>query len=282
VASDFRRDYLVRLPLPLAQLYCRAYNAKDPRGRHDNTFYLFEALIKLAAAAAVALYLHEVEHGSAPRAGGLDRLLAGLALPSLGQWLAMLRELARHFGRCPHAAAHPLGHLAGQLDTRRHDLPGMLALYRRIKNGPDGEPGGDQGCTPLELLEALVQYRNGVFGHGGPRFESFYEREMGPLLFPAANDVLAEGVLDLLGPAESRLVYLTDLRAVDGEQVEVSLRELTGLQSTRLAPLTLPAVRAAELAPNRVALLWPGRPLPLRLDPLLVYRENDLTDECCS
>jgi hypothetical protein len=30
---DFRRDYLLRLPLPLAQLYSRAHNAKDPRRR---------------------------------------------------------------------------------------------------------------------------------------------------------------------------------------------------------------------------------------------------------
>src|SRR5438874_11684999 len=98
--TDFQRDYLVRLPLPLAQLYSRAYNAKDARGRHDNSFYLCEALVKLAAAPAVAAYLDEVERGAA-RVPALDRLLAQLALPSLGQWLAMLRELARHFGELP-------------------------------------------------------------------------------------------------------------------------------------------------------------------------------------
>src|SRR5436309_4779215 len=119
--SEFRREYLVRLPLPLAQLYSRAYNAKDPRSRHDNTFYLFEALIKLAAAPAVACYLQEVQ-GGAPRVPALDRLLAQLALPSLGQWVAMARELARHFGERPDAAAHPLGHLGAQLTGRRRDL----------------------------------------------------------------------------------------------------------------------------------------------------------------
>jgi hypothetical protein len=54
MSQEFQRDYLVRLPLPLAQLYSRAHNAKDSRGRHDNTFYLCEALIKLAATPAVA------------------------------------------------------------------------------------------------------------------------------------------------------------------------------------------------------------------------------------
>ncbi len=54
-----------------------------------------------------------------------------------------------------------------------------------------------------------------------PRFESFYEQEMGPLLFPAANELLAEGMLDLLGPRGSRLVHLTELRMLDEDRVEV-------------------------------------------------------------
>ncbi len=100
MAREFRRDYLLQLPLPLAQLYSRAYNAKDARGRHDNAFYLCEALVKLTAAPLVAAYLEETELGAA-RVEALDRLLAQLALPSLGQWFAMLRELARHFGARP-------------------------------------------------------------------------------------------------------------------------------------------------------------------------------------
>ena len=56
----YRREYLLRLPLPLAQLYRYAYNAKDARRRHDNAFYLCEALIKLSATPAAACYLREV------------------------------------------------------------------------------------------------------------------------------------------------------------------------------------------------------------------------------
>jgi hypothetical protein len=57
---DFRREYLVRLPLPLAQLYNRAFSAKDSRTRHDNAFYLSEATIKLSAVACCA---HDVRTG---------------------------------------------------------------------------------------------------------------------------------------------------------------------------------------------------------------------------
>ena len=109
--GDFRREYQIRLPLPLAQLYRRAHDAKEARALHENIYYLFEAAVKLAVAPAVACYLYEVDHG-AQRVPSLDRLLARLALPSFGHWLEMLRELARHFGTRPDAASHPGSRLA--------------------------------------------------------------------------------------------------------------------------------------------------------------------------
>jgi hypothetical protein len=136
--------------LPLAQLYGRAGNAKGPRARHDNAFYLCEALVKLASAVAIAGYLQQAQ-ADQRRVPALDRILAQLAFPSLGQWVAMLRELSRHFGDCP---GHPLAPLWKQLTRPRDDLPPLLALFRRIKNGPDGKPGGDQSCTLLEVFDA--------------------------------------------------------------------------------------------------------------------------------
>ena len=186
MSTAFQRDYLLRLPLPLAQLYSRAYNAKDARARHDNAFYLCEALIKLAAAPAVACYLHEANSGR-PRVNAIDRLLVQLALPSLGQWLAILRELSRFFGGAVDAARHPLGRLHDQLTQQRADRPALLALFQRIKNGPDGTPVGDQRCSVMQVLNALVQYRNHVFGHGGPRFDSFFDKEMGRCSSPPST-----------------------------------------------------------------------------------------------
>ena len=278
MTPEFQREYLVRLPLPLAQLYSRAYNGKDARSRHDNAFYLLEALVKLSAAPAVAAYLAELKQGG-PHVPELDRLVAQLALPSFGQWLAILRKLARHFGQRVDAAAHPLGHVWQQLDRKRGDLPAVLGLYQRIKNGADGELAGDRSCSILDVFSALVQYRNGVFGHGAGRFPSFYEQEMGPLLFPAVNEILSEGVFDFLGPRGSRLVYITEIRTLDGELVEVGLRELVGQNAERAAPLELTAAQAAGLLPNKVCVSWAGRSVPLRLDPLLIYRESDLADE---
>lgn len=80
--NKFHRDYLLRLPLPIAQLYSRAHNAKDGRGRHDNCFYLFEALIKLAACPLIGAYLEDAQRGG-QRSQSIDKLLVQLSLPSL-------------------------------------------------------------------------------------------------------------------------------------------------------------------------------------------------------
>ena len=277
-SSDFRREYLSRLPLPIAQLYSRAYNAKDARGRHDNSFYVCEALVKLAASVGASAYLADVESGM-PRVPALDRLLAQLALPSFGQWLGILREVTRFYGERPDAASLPLGNVWRQLTVRHLDKPSLLELYRRIKNGPDGQPSGDTSISLLELLDSLVQYRNGVFGHGAGRFDSFYEADFGPRLFPAVNELLEDGLFDLLGPRGSRLVYLTEIRKLDDDHFEIRLDELSDRESLRLDPFELNAAEAAGLVPNCVAVRWSVRRVPLRLDPFLTFRGSEQGDE---
>ncbi len=268
MADPFRPEYLIRLPLPLAQLYHRAGIDYSPRSRHNNTYYLFEALIRLGVAVEIAAYRQEIQEGTA-REPRLSEKLDRLRRPSPGDWLSLLRELARHFAQRPDAASHPLGHLAEQLQRPRKDLSAVLDLYRRIKNGVDGEPGGDQSCSLLQVLDALVRYRNDVFGHGSERFESFYDRDMGPLLSPAATEVLAESVLDLLGPPGSRLVYLAEVRTLADGRRELRLYELTGLSGMPSPPAIAPPEPEAGIRPGRIGVLWPGRSLPVFLDPLL-------------
>ena len=278
MTSAFHREYLIQLPLPLAQLYNRAHNAKDPRNRHDNAYYLFEALVKLMAAPLVAAYLHEIRHGG-KRVDVIDWRLHQLALPSLGQWVGMVRELAKHFGTRAETTSHPLAHLWGQLTRPHRDTPGLVGLYQRIKHGADGDRAGDRSCSILQVLEALVPYRNGVFGHGAVRFASFYAQDMGPLLFPALNELLTDALLAPIGPPGSRLVYLHEVRAVSEETMEISFRDLVGYQGEWGTPLVVGREAAKDLIPHCVAVLWPDQRLPLRLDPLLRYRETDLEAE---
>jgi hypothetical protein len=76
------------LPLPLAQLYRRAHNAKTPQDRHIAAFYAWEASLKLLGSVAV------VEYG---RLGHPDPRMAerlkNLARPALGHWWELVRIL---------------------------------------------------------------------------------------------------------------------------------------------------------------------------------------------
>jgi hypothetical protein len=80
---------LHHLPLPLAQLYRRAHNAKTPLERHLTAFSLFEAAFKLLASVAVVAYA-----GRAQADPELTECLHNLARPTPGHWWEFVRRLA--------------------------------------------------------------------------------------------------------------------------------------------------------------------------------------------
>ena len=81
-------DLIRRLPLPLAQLYRRAHNAKTPLDRHQAAYYLWEASLKLLGSVAIVAYaergLHQPE---------LADSLQNLARPAVGHWWEFVRKL---------------------------------------------------------------------------------------------------------------------------------------------------------------------------------------------
>src|SRR5438132_12026562 len=86
VGSD--EDLVRRLPLPLAQLYRRAHNAKTPLERHQAAYYLWEAALKILGAVAV------IEYAECPNADPEQvTCLQNLARPALGHWWEFLRRL---------------------------------------------------------------------------------------------------------------------------------------------------------------------------------------------
>src|SRR5262249_47453828 len=77
-----------RLPLPLAQLYRRAHNAKTALERHQAAFYLWEAALKLLGAVAITEYAEQPEHDAQ-----VAELLTKLARPAVGHWWEFVRSL---------------------------------------------------------------------------------------------------------------------------------------------------------------------------------------------
>ncbi|MCA9569535.1 MAG: serine/threonine protein kinase, partial [Myxococcales bacterium] len=163
------------LAVPLAQLLLRAQNGKSPLERHNCAYYLGEAAVKVVGATAVATWLHSEPPPDDP----LWRRVELLARPSLGHWVAWIREVER-------ALSPPILHIevgATAAATRWAEQ----AIEREVLDRSALRSLRRAG--PLGFFEQLVRYRNEVIGHGAQRVSGFYE-VVGPLLLDAVLEQL--------------------------------------------------------------------------------------------
>ena len=130
-----------RLPLPLAQLYRRAHNAKTALDRHLTAFYLWEASLKLLGCTAVVAYAARPEHD--PKiaeklqslARALTRPLVGLrphaaARPGRRQRARLC--VAARVGRGPHARRLPARRRPGRGPAPGAGGPGQRSRHRAV------------------------------------------------------------------------------------------------------------------------------------------------------
>lgn len=268
---QLRHELLSTLPLPLAQIYLRAFNSASPVSRHHHAYYLTEAWVRLGVAVGIAALHDELASGGAV-SPNLAAALAPLRRPSAGQWVGMIRELAR---AADGKSGHPWAHVFAQLNQQRSD-DDIVEFYRRIKNGIDKDPAGDQSCTLLELLDKLPGYRNDVIGHGGQRPDTFYVEEMEAILVAAVQQAFGPEHCGILGPSGSKLVIIGEVKTIDDGFVDIQVFELTGPTAVRRSkPLRLAKTLAEKLRPGHVAVEWPGRPEPVSLSPILIGAIDD-------
>jgi len=251
------------LPLPLAQLYRRAHNAKNPLDRCLTAYYLWEAGLKLLASTAVVVYAERGEPDAA-----LAQCLQNLARPALGHWWELVWRLTPILadGGDPHfAAVRDL-----LLDRSHDDLPGAAALDAVLLEEL-GEPARVGKVRVRQLFERLLRYRNRDIGHGaaGQRPTASYDRLGGALLTGVPElferlDVLAGRVL----------IYVAGVRwQADGSWL-VERYELMGESARRIPSLELPEDAVAALPrPHCVYLQGAGAASdpPVALHPLVVH-----------
>jgi serine/threonine protein kinase len=264
-------DLIVRLPLPLAQLYRRALNAKTPVDRHHNAFYLAEATLKLAACLRIGIVLAHKVDLSEP----LIRSLEALCMPSIGQYVSFLRDVNEHLLERPDAALLPLAAVAGKL-AQPQPLPAVKAFAERAtRSEGDEQPpltrdqvrdSVRQGV--LGFFNLVAAYRNQVFGHGAHRSAAYYE-EAGSLLLEAAAEVLRQPVLfGGLILAVTRLEMSASQR-----EPTVVWQGLIGAASLPLAPeLAAAGPAASRPEPGHLHFVEPG--VRVSLHPLVVYQED--------
>jgi serine/threonine protein kinase/dipeptidyl aminopeptidase/acylaminoacyl peptidase len=235
---------LRRLPLPLAQLYRRAHNAKSVQERHHAGYYLWEAALKLLGCTAVVTYLH----GARSPDARLADILQNLARPSVGHWWAIVRALTVELAGSDAGFAAVKELLLGKACD---DLPRAAGLDAALVAVLEGRSGSRSTVRLTELFDRLVRYRNQEFGHGavGQR-EARHYQDIGNALLAGVPQVLER--LDVL--AGRRLVYLADVRRLGTGAWLVERYELLGEAARRLESLERTHAEAADLLPQQVYL----------------------------
>jgi serine/threonine protein kinase/tetratricopeptide (TPR) repeat protein len=267
-----------QLPLPLAKLYVRAHNTKNPTDLHKSSFYLWEASLRLLASVAVASYAERPEPDPA-----LEEALRRLARPALGDWWSLVRRLVPILADAGDAGFAAVRELV--LGRSRDDLPLAAELDAAICEALDLEAAPRSRVRPSELFDRLVRYRNREFGHGAVehRPREFHAR-MGQALRSGASELLAK--LDFL--AGRRLIYVEEVRLQKSGHYLVEWHALVGESPKRIESLESPASNAARLPrPEQVYLernvarsVGEGAQAPVSLVPLrpLIVFDPRLSD----
>jgi WD40 repeat protein/serine/threonine protein kinase len=254
-------ELVQRLPLPLAQLYRRAHNAKTPLERHNAAYFLWEASLKLIGAVAIVEYAEQPSDDAT-----LNDYLKNVARPALGHWWGFVQRLLpvlaergdAHFGKTRDLL----------LGKSRADLPraaGLDATLREVVKGRERQARTSVNLT--ELFDLMVRYRNQEIGHGaiGQRAGSYYQ-SVGNALLAGIPELLAR--LDCL--AGRRLVAIRAVERQTSGDWEVDRLVLTGETARRLEPLAVPKADAGRLpTPQRVYLEGPD--LLRCLHPLVIF-----------
>jgi serine/threonine protein kinase len=273
MASELNLDaeLVRRLPLPMARLYRRAYNAGTPFERQLCAFYLWEAALKILGTVAIVEYVELVERDQA-----MVEHLRGLTRPGLGPWWIIIRQMLPLLAR---RGDEPLQSIEGLLTSRRDDLPRAVDLNAVLAEVLGEQRPARGGLRLTNLLERLVQFRNQEIGHeaAAVRGAEFHVKT-GEALLAGAEEVL--GRLDVL--AGRRMVWVSDIREVSAGY-QVQRYELSGEQAQSQSPIIFPAVATDRLVPGPGLYLEPPpagfKVISLRcLAPLLLYdaQEGDV------
>ena len=153
-------ELIGRLPLPLAQIYRRAHNAKTPLDRHQAAYYLWEVTLKILGSVAIIAYADRSEHDPE-----LAERLKNLARPSLGHWWEFIRKLLPVLANAGDEGFRTVRDLV--LGRARSDLPKIAALDTSLREALSDSPGSRNTVRLSELLNRLVEYRNRSMFHGG-------------------------------------------------------------------------------------------------------------------
>jgi hypothetical protein len=246
---------LNRLPLPLAQLYRRSFDAAEPMERHQSAWFLWESSLRLLACTAlVELAERRSDHSAIfERASRFDRY-------ALGSWWGLTRDVL-----APNLAAlgdEGFTEVKDRFDRPSDRLPRCAELYAALEGGASSVKSR---VDIRQLFDKLVDYRNVVLGHGAVGMDTpTYYSAMAERLQAALTEWFR--VCDPL--AGRRLLHVASTRRMRRGGWSIEYRVLQGPDTQPMRTLEL-----SDAVPGQ------SLPLPEQLYLAPAIEENDVVQE---
>jgi hypothetical protein len=264
---DTKTEVLYRYPYPIALTYHNADNAREVMAAHDQRLKLFEVTLKYLASIAIAQYVRQAGDDEK-----VNRVLRGLARPSLGQWNGFLREILTYYDRTGKRDGLFVPEMYEAYFQKSRERPALCQAYNTLRNFIEGR--GDSHLTAIALrqfFDLMINYRNKTVGHG-----ALTRTQCEPLIAP-----LFEGLEEMLGQLtflrEHRLVYIEDVRLRRGKYAHEMVSFMGSTPPTRMKSAYVAQNTADYKIEEQLYLCRRDKDVPdLSLHPLMIVSQSDV------
>lgn len=238
-------------PLPITKLYTAVYQETDPRLQVEKLIELFEGTSRFLALIGLAGYIHHQLVDSQ-----VEQLRPGLARPSLGHWVNLLR------GTAPLLAPYQF-HLLGDKYNQNRNSDVIGEVTRQLTEMLNLPPKAKR-LKLDHFLTAVVEFRNKKRGHGSlPRWQA--KEIVSPL-----ENALLQWLDELTVLEQQKLVYLTQVEWKEETQFSYHGFNL----NVGDAPLSFSSSGTKPLSSNRVYLFNSAGDEYLPLYPFFAFDED--------
>jgi WD40 repeat protein/tRNA A-37 threonylcarbamoyl transferase component Bud32 len=256
---SFRRSLVETLPLPLARLYSRTFNTKDPRDRLSNTLFMTEAYVKLLSSICVAHYLQKL-----PPDPAIDESLQTLALPMLRDWLRWIQQIGNHCASLPEKkGSYPVRLLKALIEVR----PEHENLRRGCQALGEVLAQPVEEVSVLEFVRLAVELRE----KGAAKDELPVEQaeSIGIAMFNAFGDAMF-----LVDPLlRGQILFMGESTRLSDGTVETPRLSLQSALPLRISPLRSTAL---QFQPESLYYFPLGEDDSWSISSFITYLEHDL------
>ncbi len=253
-----------RIAYPFSRSYFAASSSGEASETHTRVLKAYECLIKLLAMPLCSLR----DAKARAENNGSDFVMRVLGKPSLGHWMAALRQLVKD------CAGHPY---ADQLALDLHKpsrRPRLLSAAQVASSVTHGKEFRGEQITPLDFLDSMISYRNRSAEAHGSVTSTRLTEERGDVLLNA----LGELVLGLVALQQWELYYVRSVE-VTRAGIKIDALRLVGNTPRKVSDLRPPTNVDVQPVKSMVVLRHTQSGMWIDLHPWAVWGTGDRDQE---